>query len=165
MHYETILTALHRSEMRYLVVGGLAVNLHGIPRLTVDLDIIIDLSDENIRIFLATVKTAGYKPKLPVNPDDLLDVKKRYVWIKERNLIAFTFVKEASNSEELDVVLDYPMKFEDAYKNRVVLETENYEIPLIAIDDLQAMKLNTGRAQDESDIEMLGRVKLDLENE
>ena len=46
--YEEILKRLQDEEFEYLVVGGLAVNLHGYSRITNDLDILILLNEENI---------------------------------------------------------------------------------------------------------------------
>ena len=38
MFYEEILIALQKHRVRYLILGGAAVNLHGVPRMTADLD-------------------------------------------------------------------------------------------------------------------------------
>lgn len=162
MHYENILKAFFENNIRYLVVGGLAINLHGVPRLTVDLDIIIDLHDNNITKLLSTLDRLGFKARLPIDAEDLKSSAERDKWVKQRNMIAFSFVNEKRTSEELDVLLVYPLSFEDAYNNRIVLPVDDYEIPLIDIDELQRMKKNTGRAQDEADVEMLERVKNDI---
>ena len=45
--YEDLLRALQASNVRYVVVGGTAVILHGVPRTTADLDVVVDLAAEN----------------------------------------------------------------------------------------------------------------------
>lgn len=47
--YEPIFSRLNEQGGRYLVVGGLAVVLHGHARLTVDLDRVVDLAPEAAR--------------------------------------------------------------------------------------------------------------------
>ncbi|PMP95451.1 MAG: hypothetical protein C0169_05450, partial [Thermodesulfobacterium geofontis] len=63
---QRILKILYLNKIRYLLCGGLAVNLYGIPRTTVDLDLIIDLSHENLKNFILTMKKAGLTLKQPV---------------------------------------------------------------------------------------------------
>ena len=48
MLYEQLFKGLHTHRIRYLVVGAVAVNLHGIPRMTADLDVMVDLEKENV---------------------------------------------------------------------------------------------------------------------
>ena len=45
---EAIARALNEANIRYLVVGGLAVNAHGYERFTHDLDLVIGLEPDNI---------------------------------------------------------------------------------------------------------------------
>lgn len=45
---EAIVRALNEAQVRYLIVGGIAVNAHGFVRLTVDVDLVIGLERENI---------------------------------------------------------------------------------------------------------------------
>ncbi|MDQ1272998.1 MAG: hypothetical protein QG591_1628, partial [Planctomycetota bacterium] len=48
MYYFEILEGLYKSKVRYLIVGGLSVNLYGVPRITQDIDIVVAMSKENI---------------------------------------------------------------------------------------------------------------------
>jgi hypothetical protein len=43
MFYQDLFTAFHGGQVRYLVVGAVAMNLHGAPRMTADLDLVVDL--------------------------------------------------------------------------------------------------------------------------
>ena len=57
--FEKLLARLAESGVRFILVGGLAVALHGYVRLTEDVDILLDSSDENLRRFLACLADFG----------------------------------------------------------------------------------------------------------
>lgn len=159
MHYEAILRALHCYQVRYLVVGGLAVNLYGIPRLTMDLDIIVDQNPENIGRLLSALAAEGYIPRLPIDPK-VLGRQGELLKLREtRPLSAFTFLHHRPPAGELDVVLEFPFIFDSAYERRSVLKIGDYDISLVSIDDLQRMKEALGRAQDIADRDLLAKVR------
>ncbi len=91
MLYELVFRALAKYKIQYVVVGGVAVTLHGIIRATMDLDIVVDLTSENLTRFLAAMSEIHYAPRLPVPVEEFLSAEKRQEWVSERNLIAFTF--------------------------------------------------------------------------
>jgi len=70
LDYQTFFCELNRQNIDYLVVGGLAVNFHGIPRMTYDIDIMILLESQNIRKLVDTLLDWGYQAKAPVDPSD-----------------------------------------------------------------------------------------------
>ncbi len=76
MYYFEVLEALYNNRVRYLIVGGLAVNLYGVPRVTQDIDLIISTSKSNILKVISILKNLGYAPRLPVNPNDLTEPDK-----------------------------------------------------------------------------------------
>lgn len=59
MIYLDIFRGLQEEGVRYLVVGGLAMNLHGIPRMTADVDLYVDLEKANASRFLSDRRTSG----------------------------------------------------------------------------------------------------------
>lgn len=78
--YEEVFRALNRQGVRYLVVGGVAVNLLGVPRMTKDLDLMLDLEDDNLKRFVSAAKELGYRPRAPVSLDEFEDAAKRASW-------------------------------------------------------------------------------------
>ncbi|MCP9456741.1 MAG: hypothetical protein NNA18_11625 [Nitrospira sp.] len=52
------------------MVGGIAVNLHGYARLTIDLDLLLDLSRDNLALVVRALNELGYVPRAPVRPTD-----------------------------------------------------------------------------------------------
>ncbi|MFZ6016204.1 MAG: nucleotidyltransferase [Nitrospirota bacterium] len=85
LDYLAIFRRLNEKGIRYIVVGGVAVNLYGIPRMTYDIDLLLDLEDENLKRFLKLLKGWGFKPKVPV---DIMDFarKERYFQVKKVKL-------------------------------------------------------------------------------
>lgn len=163
VYYEEVLAKLQEGGVRFLVVGAMAMNLHGVPRMTADLDLLADLSPQNLSVFLRALETLGYKPRLPVPATALLDPERRRQWIEERNLTAFTFVHTLRPWEEIDLLLASPVSFETAEPDRKVLAVGRLRIPVISLDHLIEMKRRAGRAQDAADLDALERLKRLLE--
>jgi hypothetical protein len=159
MFYQDIFEAFDRKHVRYLVVGAIAMNLHGAPRMTADLDILGDLQTENLSILLETLAELGYRPRLPVSPRGLLDPQQRRQWAEEKGLIAFTFFHPKLQYQEVDLLLQSPVPFNEAYPQRVTIHVGAIQIPVISINHLIEMKQAIGREQDRADIQTLERIK------
>ena len=72
MFYEDVFAALNKSKIRYVVVGGVAVNLYGHIRTTLDLDILIALDEENRAKFYDAMKDLRFKTMKPKLAKDLI---------------------------------------------------------------------------------------------
>ncbi len=163
MYYFEILEGLYKSKVKYLIVGGLSVNLYGVPRVTQDIDIVIAMDRENVLKITSLLKELGYVPRLPVSPEDLANPDKVKDWIENKNLKAFSFYHKNENYKVIDIVLVHPLDFEKSFKNRTVKKAKDIDIYLASIDDVVKMKEFSGRPQDLSDIEMLNKVRKYLE--
>ena len=159
MYYETIFKALTDAGIRYVVVGGMAVNLHGVPRATMDLDVVLALDLKNITRFAEVMEREGYKPRIPVDPRDMADPNVREHWKAEKHMLALTFTHQAFPFQQIDVILDTPVPFDALYERSQPLTIAGSTVPVAAISDLKEMKRHAGREQDLSDIEMLERVE------
>jgi hypothetical protein len=164
MFYEEVFTKLNERKARYLVAGGLAVNLHGVPRMTQDLDILIELSEENILGILKALGEIGYRPRLPVHPEEFARKETRESWIREKNMKAFTLFHSSRPFQEVDLLFDTPITYMDAARHMQIKKAGDLAIPVISLADLITMKKAAGRKQDLSDIRMLETV-LQLERE
>ena len=74
LDYLGIFKGLNAKKVKYIVVGGMAVNFYGIPRMTYDIDLLLYLEDENLEKFLNLMRGWGFKPKVPV---DIMDFAKK----------------------------------------------------------------------------------------
>ena len=158
MFYLDLFKALEKHKVRYLLVGGLAMNLHGVPRATMDVDLVLALDPANLKAFLGTVEALRLRPVAPVDTDGLLDSAQRQKWVKEKNMLAFALRPPDVQGPTVDVLIDPPVDIEAALARTVWREVQGVRIPLISVEDLIRLKEKSGRAQDRSDIEHLLRL-------
>jgi len=158
LDYRTLFKDMNEAGVDYMLVGGVAVNFYGIPRMTYDLDLMIALNPENILKLLSRLSDWGYKPRAPVNPRDLVDEKKRRTWVREKNMKAFSFYHEKEAIGEIDVLIDLPMPYEELRERAKVFDVEGTRVPVVSGQDLIDLKLRAGRQQDLSDAEHLKTV-------
>ncbi|MBI5500125.1 MAG: hypothetical protein HY907_07765 [Deltaproteobacteria bacterium] len=74
---EPIVDALNRGGVRYVIVGGLATVLHGFPRLTADIDLVVDLQPAEARRAIEALLRLGFRPRPPVDPYDFAEIVRR----------------------------------------------------------------------------------------
>lgn len=164
MDFLGLLKKLGQAKIRFLVVGGIAVNFHGITRPTKDIDLIVYLEKKNLLRFLKLMTGLGYCPKVPVPATDFADPRKRRDWIKNKNMVVFSFYHSTDMMKVIDVFVRHPLPFEGVYKRRVTYKVDNVIIPVISIQDLIKLKKQANRLQDRSDIKALRKV-LEIQKE
>ena len=160
--YLDIFEALAADGVEYVVAGGIAVNLHGVPRFTADLDLIIALDQRNALRFVACMTRLGFRPKVPVSPEAFADERNRRRWIDEKNMRVFSFIRPDKPLELVDVFVDEPIPFEELWGKREEIHMAGTDVPIASIDHLIALKQAAGRSQDRSDIEALEKLKEEL---
>jgi len=158
LDFQTIFKELNGLGIDYLVVGGLAVNFHGVPRMTYDIDLMILLEPENILKLVTKLTQWGYKPKIPIDPMDLADETKRTSWILEKGMKALNFYSETLPIGEIDILIDTPVPYEELKGRAIRVELQDVKIPTVSIHDLIELKLRAGRKQDLADAEHLRMV-------
>ncbi len=158
LDFQTIFKELNGLGIDYLVVGGLAVNFHGVPRMTYDIDLMVLLDPENILKLVTQLTQWGYKPKIPVDPRDLADEIKRNSWVHEKGMKALNFYSETLPIGEIDILIATPIPYEELKSRAVRIELQDEKIPTVSIHDLIELKLRAGRKQDLADVEHLRMV-------
>lgn len=158
LFYEDIFKKLEEKDVKYFVVGGIAVALYGAMRLTADADIILQLTTENIHKFMMAMKELGYVPKVPVNPQDFADPAKRREWIEEKGMKVFAFWHPAKPLELVDVFVNNPIDFNEMEREKIIKKARNIKIPIPSLRHLVQLKKLSGRPEDLRDIELLERI-------
>lgn len=153
--YESIFAALDAAAVRFVVVGGVAVVLHGHPRLTVDLDLVIDFATDAPRRAMAALTGLGLGPRLPVDPQLFADAATRRAWVEERGLKVFTMLDPSTSLVEVDLFAEEPLPFEDLYRDAALIDISGQPVRVASIEHLISMKRVAGRSQDLADIEAL----------
>lgn len=156
---EEVLAALTRADVRFVVVGGVAVVLHGHPRMTADLDLVIDLATGPVDRAMDVLTGMGLVPRLPVPPAAFADPATRARWAAERNLTVFTLVDPAGSLLEVDLFAHSPLPFEPLWAGSVHVLVGETEVRVASIDDLITMKRAAGRPQDLADISALEEIR------
>lgn len=159
LDYLAIFKRFNDAGIRYLVVGGLAVNLYGVPRMTYDVDVLLDLEDDNINRFVGLMKEWGFKPKVPVEITEFARKEKREDWIKNKHMKAFNLVNPEWAIKEIDVIIDSPVDYAMGVQHSRTMILQGVPISIVSIDDLIKMKEITERQQDAADIRYLKELK------
>ncbi len=154
--YLHLLAALERDRVRYAIGGGIAAVLHGVPRMTFDLDLIVDLADDNMEALVATLGHERYVPRLPVALADLADRDRRREWTEQRNLIAFSLHHPDRLMEEVDIILVPLIPWSEVATSLEHRTLDGTSVTLLGRAILRKMKLATGREKDRVDAELLG---------
>lgn len=154
-----IFEEFHRHQISYVVVGGLAVVMHGHARLTADVDIILDLKEENAGKAIEIITALGYIPRAPVNPQDFANEKIRLTWIREKGLTVFSFYQKENPLIGVDFFVEYPIDYEQLYACSEVKDLGGIPLRICSIEHLIMLKEKVGRTKDKEDIRMLTLLK------
>jgi hypothetical protein len=152
---EGILDALNRARVRYLVVGGVAVVLHGYLRTTADLDLIIQLERDNVLRAIRALQDYQYCPRAPVSAEDFAEQAIREQWIRDKGLAVFTLWSPAHPTLEIDLFVSEPFDFDMVYARALRVPLEKTEATVIALEDLIALKRSVARPRDLEDVAAL----------
>jgi len=157
--FEIIFKALADAQVRYLTVGGVAVVLHGSPRFTADLDLVIDLEPQNLKVALGVFASLGYRPRAPVPLLDFADPEKREDWIANKGLTVFSLWSARYPATEVDLFVQHPFPFDETFGRAVRADLGVATALVVSKDDLIAMKASVGRPKDIEDVRTLSLSK------
>jgi hypothetical protein len=153
MFLYTVAQAFEENSIDYVIVGGFAVALHGAIRGTVDLDLVINLSEKDFINAERVLKFLGLEPRLPVDAKQVFAFREDY--IKNRNLIAWSFYNPSRSIDTIDIIITHDRRKMKAKKIRF----NGITLKVASISDLIQMKSESGRPQDLADIEALRKLQ------
>ena len=159
MFYGNVFKALNKARVKYVVVGGTAVVLHGYRRFTDDLDLLVFLEEKNLDKLFEALKDIGYSPKVPVTKEQFKDGQERARWKKEKAMIVFSFCEDEPPFKLIDIFVDEPIPFEKIYEKRIKVDIKGVKVPIMCIDHLTKLKRIAGRDIDLIDIAQLNELK------
>jgi hypothetical protein len=152
---EVTLAALTNAGVRYLVVGGVAVVMHGHLRVTADLDLVLKLDRSNLEKAVAALEGLGFRPRAPVPLSQFADVDIRESWIRDKGLAVFSLWSPEHPGFEIDLFVREPFDFEGVYQNAARVQLESCVATVIPVEDLIALKEAVGRPRDLEDVAAL----------
>jgi hypothetical protein len=154
-----IFAALNDASVDYVVVGGMAVILHGYLRATADLDLVIGLSPANCKRAMAALASIGFQSRLPVAIDDFADPRKREEWIEQRNMLVFQLWDPNNPMRSLDIFVKEPIAFHSLLGDAASKDIDGMVVRVASIEHLIEMKQAAGRARDLDDIAKLQQIR------
>ena len=157
--YEEVFRKLDERGIRYLVIGGVAVYLHGYARITGDLDIMVSFADKDLKKFVALIDEIRWRPRLPVSLADFATSAIRESWIKKKGMKVFSIYDPKKPLLHIDVMVEKFIDFESAYSKRELMRVDDFNISVIDIDNLIKLKKIAGRGRDKIDILALQQIK------
>ena len=149
MLIDRVVDALNAEGVKFAIVGGHAVALHGAVRGTVDLDLVLAATRENFVAAEKALKSLGLVSRIPASAEEVFAFRREYV--EKRDLLAWGFVHPRDPSQIVDIVLTWELKPGEPVKIRSM----GREIPVLGKPALIAMKRASGRPQDLIDAEAL----------
>ncbi|TAK35661.1 MAG: hypothetical protein EPO28_14425 [Saprospiraceae bacterium] len=142
--FREFIALLNEKGVKYLVIGGFAVNFHGYPRYTKDIDFWIWLTPENIQKLLTAINDFGFG-SLKLNETDFSD---------PGNIIQLGY-----EPNRIDLLVEVEgIDFEKCYERRELREIDDTKVSFISLQDLIDAKLNAGRLQDLADADHLKKI-------
>lgn len=153
--FEPIFEALDGADVRFVVVGGVAVVLHGYARLTADLDIVVDLAPGPASRAVGALSGLGLRPAMPVDPTSFADPTTRASWITEKGMRVFAMRDPTNVLLQVDLFVEEPIPFDELWERSQVAELGERRVHVASIPDLIRMKELADRPIDREDIARL----------
>jgi hypothetical protein len=137
---QDVFASLQAHNVRYVVIGGIAAVLHGVPRATFDLDILVEATLENVERLLNAFLDARLGTASLTTPENVL----------AHEITVF------NDRVRIDVQTVTPgIDFEQAWQRREIMKYEGREFYVVSLADLLASKRAAGRDKDLEDVRML----------
>jgi len=141
--FRDFITCFNDNAVKYMLVGGYSVILHGYSRTTGDMDIWVERSAENYKKITASFLQFGM-PVFGMTENTFLN---------DKTIDVFSFGRPPSS---IDIMVEVKgLNFDDCYKKAVYFEEDGLIIRTIFLNDLINAKKASGRAKDINDLENL----------
>ncbi|MEY3011354.1 MAG: hypothetical protein RIT45_89 [Pseudomonadota bacterium] len=138
--HRPLYASLKRHGVEYVVIGGIAAIVHGVPRMTLDIDLLIRATPANARALLDALLDAGLGTAAMLDADELL----------AHEITVFR------DRLRIDVQTSSPgIRFEEVRPRALMLQIDDIEVPILSAADLLAAKEACNRPKDQQDLEAL----------
>jgi hypothetical protein len=119
----------------FVLCGGVACILHGVARATRDLDLRVALETDNLARLIRVARSLDLVPRIPEQPDALLDAARRQVWIAEKQAVVYTMLA-GDGLFAVDVFLRYPIPFDALAAAAVTVPVGGRDVAVSSITHL-----------------------------
>ncbi len=165
--YLPLFKTLNDANVQYIIVGGLATILHGYPRFTSDVDLVINLEKTEAEKAIRALISFGLKTLLPVDPILFSDKTTRESWITDKGMLVFSLYHPENPLLVVDLFVREPIPYHQLAQRAVAMDLGGEVVNVCNLNDLIEMKKNAARPKDIEDIKYLNellKMKKDEEN-
>ena len=144
-----ILDAFCKEEVDFIIIGGVAVILYGMPRVTEDIDVIVKMDEENIKRLRKALRQLFDDDEIKeITLDELNDYSViRYI---------------SPDKEMIDIISTLGEAFDYNKVKFFEMDIDGYKIKLATLDSMIEMKSKTYRDKDNLDLLFLQELKKKL---
>jgi hypothetical protein len=152
-----ILRELVAGGVDFILGGGVACVLHGVERVTMDVDVAVHMDSDNWDRLIGIMNQMGLLPRAPVRPETLIDPKVRQAMLEEKQAMVFTFVHPDEPILQLDVFLRPELSYESLKSHAQWMELGDIRLKILSSAKLLALKkeIQPQRPKDLLDIAVL----------
>jgi hypothetical protein len=137
---QDVFRSFQKHNVKYVVIGGIASTLYGVPRATFDLDILIEATPDNAKRLLDALLDSGFGTASLTTPEDLV----------AHEITVF------QDKVRIDVQTSTPgISFQDAWQRRQMMNYQGREFYVVSKHDLILTKRAAGRDVDLEDARLL----------
>lgn len=154
-----LLQTLSKESVEFVLVGGLAVQLHGYLRMTYDIDLVLSMNDANLARFIDIAKKFGLAPVIPVSIDSLKNASLIDQWHREKGMLAFALREPGVAGSVIDVLVRPEVSYERLANDAVQGQLFGCTVKIASIEHLLEMKRIANRPKDLLDIAALEKIK------
>jgi hypothetical protein len=143
--YEKLLAKLARADIKFIIVGGVAVALNGFVRTTEDVDILVEASAENVTRLLNELGNFGEGHARELSPADFSDSEGAIRIIEDFPLDVFTIMRGK--------------RYADLFGTTKTRRIDDVVVRYLNAEALIALKSDSQREQDRIDVSALQSLK------
>ena len=136
--------SLNKHKVKYLIIGGVAAIIYGVPRTTLDIDIFIEPTLRNAEKLLGALKDSGFGTASLTSPSKILD-NEITIFEDYIRLDVFTKVKG--------------MAFDKAWERQRVKKMMSVPIKFASLKDIISSKKASKRRIDKEDLALLKQLQ------
>jgi hypothetical protein len=159
-YLKEMLVTLADAGVEFVVGGGVACVLHGVERVTLDLDIAVQMNAPNLDSLIRAVERLNLQPRVPVSLADIGDPDFVRSMVIEKGALVFSLADFNNPLRQLDIFLSPALSFERLSKGAKWLDIGSAKVRVASKEVLIEIKneITPLRAKDALDVQELSRL-------
>jgi hypothetical protein len=155
--YGEVLQSLSSRGARFAVAGGFACLAHGVVRVTLDLDLLVEVSDDNLARLWETLSDLGFITQQPVSKADVVSAERLARLAREKHMQALSWVHGTHPFVIVDLLVGEGFQWSTALVEEIHLF--GMPVPVLRREELIRLKRAAGREKDLVDVRELERLR------